>query len=68
MSSAKKVVKSEKAAGSAVVLKTICSQLKIEPKAARRKLRAAKLSFHGSRERWTFAPGQAKQVREILSA
>lgn len=39
----------------------------MEPKAARRKLRAAGLSFHGKRERWVFTPAQAKQVREILA-
>lgn len=51
-----------------IALKSICKDLKIEPKAARRKLRKADLSFHGKRERWSFAPGQATKVREILSA
>lgn len=48
-------------------LKAICKQLRVEPKAARRVLRkAAGLSFHGSRERWTFTEAQAAKVREIL--
>lgn len=47
-------------------LKTICASLRIEPKAARRKLRAAGLSFHAARERWTFTESQAARVREIL--
>lgn len=55
-------VKSEK-----TPLKAICAKLRIEPKAARRKLRkAAGLSFHGGRERWTFTPAQALKVIEIL--
>lgn len=49
-----------------IALKTICSQLKIEPKAARRKLRASELSFHGEGERWVFTEAQAAKVREIL--
>lgn len=47
-------------------LKSICSSLKMDPKAARRKLRKAGLSFHGMRERWTFTDAQATRVREIL--
>jgi len=48
-------------------LKAICKALRIEPKAARRKLRkAAGLSFHAARERWTFTEAQAAKVREIL--
>lgn len=49
-----------------IALKTICSSLKIDPKAARRKLRASGLSFHDSRERWSFTESQAAKVREIL--
>lgn len=49
-----------------VALKTICAQLKIDPKAARRKLRKAELSFHGAKERWIFTEAQAAKVREIL--
>lgn len=47
-------------------LKSLCSQLRIEPKAARRTLRKAGLSFHGMRERWIFTPKQLEQAREIL--
>lgn len=47
-------------------LKTICGQLKIDPKAARRKLRKAGFTWHGSRERWTMTEAQATKVREIL--
>lgn len=63
-SSARRVTKSE----AGIPLKKICTELKLEPKAARRKLRAAALSFHGNRERWVFSPAQAKQAREILGA
>lgn len=48
------------------VLKTICATLKIDPKAARRKLRKAGFSWHGSRERWSMTEAQAAKVREIL--
>lgn len=48
-------------------LKSICGSLKIDPKAARRLLRKSPgLSFHGSRERWTFTEAQAEKVRELL--
>jgi len=49
-------------------LKAICAKLKIEPRLARRKLRAADLAFHGKRERWTFTAAQAAKVTEILRA
>lgn len=57
-----------KSAGKSIVLKSICQELKVEPKAARRKLRAAGLSFHSKRERWVMTPAQAKQAREVLAA
>ncbi len=50
------------------VLKTICATLKIEPKVARRKLRAANLSFHGKRERWVIPASQVAKVKEVLTA
>lgn len=50
-----------------IALKTICGELEIETKLARRKLRAAKLEFHGHRERWTFTAKQAAQARELLA-
>jgi len=49
-------------------LKAICGKLKIEPRLARRKLRAAKLPFHDHRDRWNFTPKQAKQIEELLGA
>lgn len=65
-SSAKLVKKAEPKDGTP--LKTICAKLKIEPRLARRKLRAADLSFHGKRERWIFTPAQATKATEILKA
>lgn len=66
---AKKVAKLvTKSTGDGIALKSICAKLKIEPRLARRKLRAAELSFHGKRERWTFTPAQATKVTEILRA
>lgn len=47
-------------------LKALCKQLRIEPKAARRKLRAAKFSWHGHRERWTMTEAQLARAKEIL--
>lgn len=58
----------KQADGDRVALKTLCSQLKIEPRAARRKLRAAELSFHDHRDRWNFTPKQAEKVKEVLRA
>lgn len=49
-----------------IALKTICSQMKVEPKAARRKLRRSELAFHDKRDRWTFTEAQATRVRELL--
>jgi hypothetical protein len=51
---------------SGVPLKKICADLGIEPRLARRKLRAADLDFHGSRERWTFSKAQVPKVKEVL--
>lgn len=59
-------VKAAKRTDGKLALKTLCAQLKIEPKAARRKLRAAKLSFHDHRDRWFFTEAQAARVREVL--
>lgn len=49
-----------------IPLKALCKTLRIEPKATRRKLRAAKFSWHASRERWTMTEAQAARAREIL--
>lgn len=64
-SSAKLVKKTD---GDRIALKSICSRKKIEPRLARRKLRAAGLAFHDPRDRWTFTKAQAARVEEILSA
>lgn len=61
-----KLVKKSDASGTP--LKVICAKLKIEPRLARRKLRAADLAFHGKRERWIFTASQAAKATEILSA
>lgn len=63
---AKKVAK--KTTGNRIPLKKICQELKIEPKMARRKLRAANLSGHDSQSRWEFTAAQAKKAKEILAA
>ncbi len=56
------------ASGTGTPLKTLAAKLGIEPKLARRKLRAAKFDWHGHRERWTFNAKQLEKAREILSA
>jgi hypothetical protein len=58
----------KKASGEGTPLKSICAKLKIEPRLARRKLRAANLAFHGKRERWNFTAAQAAKATEILRA
>jgi hypothetical protein len=58
----------KKASGEGIPLKTICAKLKIEPRLARRKLRAADLAFHSKRERWNFTAAQAAKATEILRA
>lgn len=51
-----------------IALKSICAELKVDPKAARRKLRATEgLGFHGKRDRWAFTKLQADKIREILA-
>ncbi len=73
-SSAKKVTKAAEApkaeaaapSDGKIVLKSLCSQLKINPRIARRKLRKAGLAFHGHRDRWTFTEKQAEKVKEVL--
>lgn len=65
-SSGAKLVK--KAPTDGTPLKSICAKLRIEPRLARRKLRAANLAFHDKRDRWTFTPAQAAKVTELLKA
>jgi len=65
---ASKKVTAKKVTGNRVPLKKICQKLKIDPKMARRKLRAADLKGHDSQSRWEFTPAQAKKAEEILRA
>lgn len=58
--------KTGKTRGEKVALKSICSQLRIEPKKARRILRKADLSFHTLKDRWMLTEAQAEKVRNIL--
>lgn len=41
---------------------------KVSPKAARRILREAKLSFHTPRGRWVFTAAQAAEARKVLAS
>lgn len=50
-----------------IALKTLCQELKLDPKAARVKLRRAKLGFHDATNRWEFTATQADKVREVLA-
>jgi hypothetical protein len=58
----------KQASGDRIPLKSLCAKLKIEPRLARRKLRAAELSFHDKRDRWNFTAAQAAKATEILRA
>lgn len=51
-----------------IPLKTLCSQLKVDPRSARRKLRKAKINGHTARDRWTFKAGSPSltKAREAL--
>lgn len=68
---AKKVTakKVEKANG-LMPLKKICQQLKIDPKMARRTLRADKAmaKIHAAKGRWEFTAAQAKKAKAVLQA
>jgi hypothetical protein len=50
-----------------IELKTICGQLNLDPKAARRILRNSKLDFHADRGRWAFTEKQAESVKALLT-
>lgn len=62
---AKKVTKKT---GNRVPLKKVCQKLKIDPKMARRKLRAAGFSGHDPKSRWEFTPAQAKKAEALLAS
>lgn len=58
-----------------IPLKRICSDLGLDPKRSRVKLRrvwrreeSPGVQFHKKNERWDLTPKQAKEVRAILSA
>ena len=65
-----KKVASKKSNGTAMPLKKLCQQLKLDPKMARRKLRAdtAMAKIHQSKGRWEFTTAQAKKAKAVLSA
>jgi len=67
---AKKVAKkvATKKASNRIPLKKLCSKLDIDPKMARRKLRAAGLAGHDPKSRWEFTATQAKKAEAVLSA
>lgn len=58
----------KKSTGEGIALKTLLGKVKMEGKLARRKLRAAGLSFHDPKARWTFTPAQAEKALEVLRA
>jgi hypothetical protein len=66
---AKKVAKkvAKKTTGNRIPLKKLCQELKLDPKMARRKLRAAGLSGHDPKARWDFTAAQATKAKAILS-
>lgn len=63
--SAKKVAAK---ANGMIPLKRICQQLKLDPKMARRKLRAEGVKGHDSKSRWEFTAAQAKRAKAVLQA
>lgn len=60
---------SPETAKSTIPLKRICTELKIDPKLARRKLRKAGLAFHTKRERWEVEAGSDAEtaIRNCLN-
>jgi hypothetical protein len=50
-----------------IELKSICQELKLDPKAARRTLRKSGLDFHEMRGRWVFTEKQAEKARAVLA-
>lgn len=62
-----KVSKSKESTDGKIELKTICGQLNLDPKAARRVLRNSDLDFHADRGRWAFTEKQAEKVKALLT-
>ncbi len=60
--------KTEAPAKSATVtpLKAICSSLKLDPRTARRVLRAQGFDWHGPRARWDMTAKQIEKVTTVL--
>ena len=65
---AKKVTAKKVTASNLTPLKKICQKLKLDPKMARRKLRAEGVKGHDAKARWEFTAVQPKKVTAILSA
>jgi hypothetical protein len=61
---------STKSTDGLIPLKTLCKDLEIDPRMARRKLRKAKISGHDARDRWSFKKGSPSydKAREALQA
>jgi hypothetical protein len=66
----KKVAKkvATKKASNRIPLKRLCSKLNLDPKMARRTLRAAGMSGHDPKARWEFTEAQAKKAEALLKA
>lgn len=67
---AKKVTKkvAKKTATNRIPLKRLCSKLNLDPKMARRTLRAAGLAGHDPKARWEFTEAQAKKAEALLKS
>jgi hypothetical protein len=61
----KKVVKAKSVKTDEVTLATLCVELKIEPRAARIKLRKAKIA-HGDRWEWKVGSAELTKVKKLL--
>lgn len=59
--------KATEKASNATTLAAICKSIKMEPRAARRKLRNSDISVEGGRWEWTKASDVAK-VKKVLQA
>lgn len=66
----KKVAKkvATKKASNRIPLKRLCSKLNLDPKMARRTLRAAGMAGHDPKARWEFTETQAKKAEALLKA
>lgn len=63
----RKVAAAPKRAGAKVIpLKELIRNSDLDPKIARRRLRAADIQGHDPKARWEFTPSQAKKAKEAL--